>query len=183
MPSYSAKSDSSPRMSMIGDMDERSGKIISVRSDIRLKAVKADNGVVIAEVSASATYPHGKPILGAARATAKTTAKISEEIASLILHRWKTEVNAGRPILLKVEDVGDFDSFTKFKNSLSDLIYGLVDVNGRSYDGNSGEFELIVRSTPEKMATELGGKHFDDLNIRVEAQTINTLTISLVDSN
>ena len=171
------------KISMMGDGGESSEKIISIKADIRLKAVKADNGVVIAEVSGSAIYPHGKPILATVRAIAKVTSKVTEEMAAVIQHRWITEVNAGRPILLRVEDVGDFGNFTKFKSSLGDLINGLLDVNGRSYDGNSGEFELIVRSIPEKMAAELGGQSFGDSDIRVEALTINTLTISLAESN
>jgi len=170
-------------LSMVGDRGEKSGKIISVKADIRLKAVKADNGVVIAEVSGSTIYPHGKPILAAARAIAKVASKVTDEMAAVIQHRWKTEVNAGRPLLLKVDDVRDFDNFTKFKNSLGDLINGLLDVKGRSYDGNSGEFELIARSTPEKMAAELDGQSFGDFDISVEALTINTLTISLAESN
>ena len=170
-------------LSIVEDTDLSSGAIISIRATVRLQAVKAVNGFIIAEVSGSAIYPHRNPALGAARAIAKVSTKVSEELAAVIKYRWKTEVNAGRQIYLKVQDIRDFNSFTNFKMLLGSYVHGLVNVTGRSYDGISGEFELIVRSTPEKLAAELSGQRFGDFDITVVNRTINSLTISLSDSN
>ena len=162
---------------------QESGAIKSVRADIRLRAVKTDNGVVMTEVTASAVYPHRNPIVGATRAVGKASTRVSEELAYILQNRWKTEVNAGRSVLLKVQNVHDFNNFTRLKSSLGNFIDGFLDLSGRSYDGISAEFELIVRSTPEKMAAELNGKSFEDFDIKVMALTMNSLTISLTELN
>ena len=170
-------------LSIVNDTDRSPGAIISIQATVRLQALKAVNGAIIAEVSGIAVYPHRNPALGAARAIAKVSSKVSEELATVIQYRWKTEVNAGRQIFLKVQDIRDFSSFTNFKRSLDNFVHGLVNITGRSYDGISGEFELIVRSTPEKLASELSGKSFEEFDIKVEGLTINTLTISFTESN
>lgn len=170
-------------LSIVEDTDRSSGAIISIQATVRLQAVKANNGVVIAEVSGHAIYPHRNPALGAARAIAKVSSKVSEELSAVIQYRWKTEVNAGRQILLKVQNLHDFNSFTNFKKWLDSAVHGLFAVRSRNYNGISAEFELIARSTPEKMAAELNGKSFGDYEIKVVDRTINTLTISLGDSN
>ena len=157
---------------------ERSG-INSIRVTIDLRAIKTDSGVMIAEATADADYPHADIKTGSSRAIRKAAAKVSGTLKQSIIDRWSTEVNAGRTIYLTVNNIKGYAQFLNLKNSLGFFIHGFVNIRTRTYYGNIAELEVHARSTAEIIAGEIDGKIIDEMIIDVTDISLNSLSISL----
>ena len=158
----------------------QNGKMKNITVSIELKAVKLDNGILLSESSASAVYPHSNVLIAAERAIGKASAKVVKKLADDIQSRWKTEVNAGRQVTLKVSNVTNFSQFNKIKNSLKYYLTGHVEVESRAFDGNGAEYSVTAQTTGYIMASELEGKKFDEFNIQILSSSLHALTIALV---
>ena len=158
----------------------QNGKMKNITVSIELKAVKLDNGILLSESSASAVYPHSNVLIAAERAIGKASAKVVKKLSDDIQSRWKTEVNAGRQVTLKVSNVTNFSQFNKIKNSLKYYLTGHVEVESRAFDGNGAEYSVTAQTTGYIMASELEGKKFDEFNIQILSSSLHALTIALV---
>ena len=160
--------------------DRKNSKMKNIRVSIELKAVKLDNGILLSESSASAVYPHSNMLIAAERAIGKTSVKVVKKLSDDLLSRWKTEVNAGRQVTLKVSNVTNLTQFNKIKNSLKYYLTGHVEVESRAFDGNRAEYSVTAQTTGYKMASELEGKKFEEFNIRILSSSLHALTVTLV---
>jgi len=160
--------------------DRKNSKMKNIRVSIELKAVKLDNGIILSESSASAVYPHPNMLIAAERAIGKASVKVVKKLSDDILSRWKTEVNAGRQVTLKVGNVTNLTQFNKIKNSLKYYLTGHVEVESRAFYGNRAEYNVTAQTTGYKMASELEGKKFEEFNIRIISSSLHALTVALV---
>ena len=156
----------------------RSG-INSIRVTIDLRAIKTDSGVMIAEATGDADYPHADIKTGSSRAIRKAAAKVSGILKQSIIDRWSTEVNAGRTINLTVNNIKGYAQFLNLKNSLGFFIDGFLNIRTRTYHGNIAELEVQARSTAELIAGEIDGKIIDEMIIDVNDVSLNSLSIFL----
>ena len=160
--------------------DRKNSKMKNIRVSIELKAVKLDNGILLSESSASAVYPHSNMLIAAERAIGKASVKVVKKLSDDLLSRWKTEVNAGRQVTLKVSNVTNLTQFNKIKNSLKYYLTGHVEVESRAFDGNRAEYSVTAQTTGYKMASQLEGKKFEEFNIRILSSSLHALTVTLV---
>ncbi len=160
--------------------DSKNSKMKNIRASIELKAVKLDNGILLSESSASAVYPHSNMLIATERAIGKASVKVVKKLSDDLLSRWKTEVNAGRQVTLKVSNVTNLTQFNKIKNSLKYYLTGHVEVESRAFDGNRAEYSVTAQTTGYKMASELEGKKFEEFNIRILSSSLHTLSVTLV---
>lgn len=160
--------------------DRKNSKMKNIRVSIELKAVKLDNGILLSESSASAVYPHSNMLIAAERAIGKASVKVVKKLSDDLLSRWKTEVNAGRQVTLKVSNVTNLTQFNKIKNSLKYYLTGHVEVESRAFDGNRAEYSVTAQTTGYKMASQLEGKKFEEFNIRILSSSLHTLSVTLV---
>ena len=158
---------------------KKRSRINSIRVTIDLKAIKTDSGVLIAEATAHADYPHTDIKTGSTRAIRKAVSKVSGILVQSIINRWSTEVNAGRTIKLTVNNIKGYAQFLNLKNSLGFFIHGFVNIRTRTYYGNIAELEVHARSTAEIIAGEIDGKIIDEMIIDVTDISLNSLSISL----
>ena len=158
----------------------KNSKMKNIRASIELKAVKLDNGILLSESSASAVYPHSNMLIATERAIGKASVKVVKKLSDDLLSRWKTEVNAGRQVTLKVSNVTNLTQFNKIKNSLKYYLTGNVEVESRAFDGNMAEYSVTAQTTGYKMASELEGKKFEEFNIRILSSSLHALSVTLV---
>lgn len=162
------------------ETDNEKGKMNNIEVSIDLKAVKLDNGIVLSESSASAVYPHSNLLTATERAIGKASVRVVKMLSDDIASRWKTEVNAGRQVRLSVSNVTNFSQFHTVKNLLKNYLTGPVEVESRSFNGNRAEYNVVASTTGYKMASELDGKKFDGLNIKILHSSLHALSVALV---
>ena len=160
--------------------DRKNIKMKNIVASINLKAVKLDNGIILAESSVSAVYSHSNSLIAAERAIGKASIKIVKMLSDEILSRWKTEVNAGRRVSLSVSNVTNFSQFNSVKSSLIYYLTGQVEVESRSFNGSRAEYSVVAASNGYKMASELEGKKIDEFNFKILSSSLHALSIALV---
>ena len=160
--------------------DRKNIKMKNIVASINLKAVKLDNGIILAESSVSAVYSHSNPLIAAERAIGKASIKVVKMLSDEILSRWKTEVNAGRRVSLSVSNVTNFSQFNSVKSSLKYYLTGQVEVESRSFNGSRAEYSVVAASTGYKIASELEGKKIDEFNFKILSSSLHALSIALV---
>jgi len=161
-------------------MDRKNIKMKNIVASINLKAVKLDNGIILAESSVSAVYSHSNLLIASERAIGKASIKVVKMLSDKILSRWKTEVNAGRRVSLSVSNVTNFSRFNSVKSSLKYYLTGKIEVESRSFSGSKAEYSVVAASTGYKMASELEGKKIDEFNFKILSSSLHALSIALV---
>ena len=162
------------------ETDGKKGKMNNIEVSIDLKAVKLDNGIVLSESSALAVYPHSNLLTATERAIGKASARVVKMLEDDIVSRWKTEVNAGRQVILSISNVTNISQFHTGKNLLKNYLTGPVEVESRSFNGIMAEYNVVASTTGYKMASELEGKKFNGLNIKILHSSLHALSVALV---
>lgn len=162
------------------ETDGKKGKMNNIEVSIDLKAVKLDNGIVLSESSALAVYPHSNLLTATERAIGKASARVVKKLEDDIVSRWKTEVNAGRQVILSISNVTNISQFHTGKNLLKNYLTGPVEVESRSFNGIMAEYNVVASTTGYKMASELEGKKFNGLNIKILHSSLHALSVALV---
>ena len=158
----------------------KNSKMKNILVLIELKAIKLDNGILLSESSALAVYPHPNLLIATERAMGKASVKIVKKLSDDIMSRWKTEVNAGRQVILSVSNVTNFSQFNSVKNSLKYYLTTDVEVESRSFNGMRAEYSVTTSTTGYKMALELEGKKFEEFNFKILSSSLHTLSVALV---
>jgi len=162
------------------ETDRKNSKMKNILVLIELKAIKLDNGILLSESSALAVYPHSDLLIATERAMGKASVKIVKKLSDDIISRWKTEVNAGRQVILSVSNVTNFSQFNSVKNLLKYYFTSYVEVESRSFNGIRAEYSLTTSTTGYKMALELEGKKFEEFNFKILSSSLHTLSVALV---
>lgn len=155
-------------------------KIKNILASIELKAIKLDNGILLSESSVLAVYPHSNPQTATERAIGKASVKVVKKLSDDIMSRWKTEVNAGRQVIVSVSNVKSYSQFNSFKNSLKYYLTSHVEVESRSFDGIRAEYSVTTSTTGYNMALELEGKKFEEFNFKILNSSLHALSVALV---
>lgn len=162
------------------EADNNSGKMNNIEVSINLKAVKLDNGIILSESSVVAVYPHSNLLIAAERALRKASISVVKKLSEDINSRWKTEVNAGRRVVLRVNNVTNISRYNSVKNLLNYFLPGHVEVESRAFDGSSAEYVVVASTTGYKIASELEGKRFDGFNFKILNSSLHALSVALV---
>ncbi len=162
------------------ETDRKNSKMKNILVSVELKAIKLDNGILLSESSALAVYPHSNLLIATERAIGKASAKVVKKLSDDIMSRWKTEVNAGRQVILSVSNVTNFSQFNSVKNSLKYYLTSHVEVESRSFNGIRAEYSVTASTTGFKMASELEGKKFEEFNFRILSRSLHALSVALV---
>lgn len=160
--------------------DNKKGKMNNIEVSIDLKAVKLDNGIVLSESTALAAYPHSNLLTATERAIGKASVRVVKMLSDDIASRWKTEVNAGRQVILSVSNVTNYSQFHTVKNLLENYLTGPVEVESRSFNGSRAEYNVVASTTGYKMASELEGRQFDGFNFKILHSSLHALSVALV---
>lgn len=162
------------------ETDRKNSKMKNITASIELKAIKLDNDILLSESSALAVYPHSNLLIATERAIGKASVKVVKKLSDDIMSRWKTEVNAGRQVILSVSNVTDFSQFNSVKESLKYYLTGYVEVESRSFNGSRAEYSVTASTTGYKMASELEGKKFEEFNFKILSSSLHALSVALI---
>ena len=162
------------------ETDRINSKMKNILASIELKAIKLDNGFLLSESSVSAVYPHSNLQKATERAIGKASVKVVKKLSDDIMSRWKTEVNAGRQVILSVSNVKNYSQFNSFKNSLKYYLTSHVEVESRSFNGIRAEYSVTTSTTGYNMALELEGKKFEEFNFKILSSSLHALSVALV---
>lgn len=161
----------------------RQAGMVSCQASINLRAVRADDGTVLATSGQQAAAAHIDQLTGGTMALQRAARQIAGDISDKIINRWHKDVYTGTTINLRLLSVPTFSDLVKFKNLLPVLVRGVQQVYQRDYSGGTALFDLDVRGNASKVAEEMALKDFSPYRIEVVNVTQNTIVAKMIKIN
>jgi hypothetical protein len=153
--------------------------MVSCQATFNLRAVRADDGTVLATTSQQAAAAHIDHLTGGTLALQKAAKNAADDISGKIVDRWQKDVYSGTTINLRLLNVPTYSDLIKFKNMLPHYIRGVQKVYQRDYSQQTALFDLDVRGTAAKVAEEMVLKDFSPYTIEIINVTQNTIVAKM----
>lgn len=158
----------------------RQAGMVSCQATLNLRAVRADDGSIVATTSQQAASAHIDRLTGGTMALKRAAEAAAQELSSKIIDRWQKDVYGSTTINLRLLDVTSFSDLIKFKNMLPVIVRGVQKVYQRDYSNNTALFDMEVKSNATKVAEEMATKDFSPLKIEIVNVTQNTIVAKMV---
>jgi hypothetical protein len=153
--------------------------MVSCQATLNLRAVRADDGTILATTSQQSATAHIDQLTGGTMSLQKAAQGAADDISSKIVDRWQKDVYAGTTINLRLLNVETFSDLVKVKNMLPKYIRGVLNVYQRDYSQNTAQFEIEVKGNATSVAEEMALKDFSPYQIEVINVTQNTIVAKL----
>lgn len=151
----------------------------SVIGDLTVRAVKVDNGVVIATASASATAPHVEVTAGAHEAFGKAAAEASGTLMNRILDRWAKETTSGGLVQVGVAGIASFDQLQELISHLKGKVRGVTQVYRRDFRQGQAVLDVEMKGSAQDLADALHNARVGKAKVAVVSLTGSRLEIRL----
>ncbi len=157
----------------------RSSGMKSCNANLNIRAVRADDAVIIATTAQHAVVPHIDEFTGGARALAKAAEKAGEELKAKIIEKYRGNQFSARQIQLMVTNITSFSQLNTLKNSLPYYIRGVKNIYQRNFGGGMALFDIEITQKAESVAAELDAKEIEGINLEIIGVTQNKLTAKI----
>jgi len=157
--------------------------MISCQATLNVRAVRADDGTILATTGQQAAAAHIDQLTGGTIALQKAAKSAADDLSSKIIDRWQKDVYSGTTINLRLLDVESYSDMVKFKNMLPLYIRGVQKVFQRDYSQQTALFDLDVKGTANQIAEELTLKDLSPYTVEVINVTQNTIVAKLKKTN
>lgn len=157
----------------------RQSGMVSCQATLNLRAVRADDGTIIAVTSQQAPAVHVDNVTGGTQALTKAADLAADDLTKKILKVWQQDVYSGTTIQMRVMDVPSFADLSKFRDMLKTYVRGVQNVYQREYSGGTALLDLDVRGNASQVADELGRKDFSPYRVQVVNFSQNYLVVKL----
>lgn len=154
--------------------------MVSCQATINLRALRADDGTMLATTSQQAAAAHIDQLTGGTLALKKAAKMAADDLTNKIVERWQKDVYSGTTISLRLLNVETFSDLVKIKNMLPYNIRGVQNVYQRDYSKQTALFDLDVRGTANQVAEELVVKDFSPYTIEVVNVTQNAIVAKII---
>ncbi len=158
----------------------RQAGMVSCQATVNLRAIRADDGTILATSSQQAAAAHIDQLTGGTLALKRAAKMAADELSDKIIARWQKDIYSGTTINLRLLNVGSYSDLVKIKNLLPVVIRGVQKVYQRDYSQNTAFFEMEVRGNANQVAEELVMKDLSPYKIEVMNVTQNTIVAKLV---
>ena len=154
--------------------------MVSCQATINLRALRADDGTILATTSQQSAAAHIDQLTGGTQALKKAAKLASDDLTNKIVDRWQKDVYSGTTISLRLMNVETYNDLVKIKNMLPYNVRGVQNVYQRDYSKQTALFDLDVKGTANQVAEELVVKDFSPYTIEVVNVTQNAVIAKIV---
>lgn len=152
----------------------------SLQANITARAIRTDNGMVIASAAEHAAAVHIDDITGGSEAIKKATEKLAENLKTQIIAKWQSEVSSAGLVSLTVRQIKSYADFMKLKNAMKEEVRGVKNVYIRKMEAGTAQMDVEFQGSALSLADNLAVKKFDGFSLDVTAVGQNTLEMNMV---
>lgn len=164
----------------LGTMALDNGTLFSAVANVSARAVRIDNGEVVAAAELTGRAGKGFEQATAGRnALSEAGRQLAGDLFAKIGRVWAREQSGQRRIAMLVRGVDDYARLAAFKAALSSGVRGVKDVQERSMEDGRAELEVTVAGTSQAFATELATRKFHGYAVKVRKVTANAVEVEL----
>ncbi|GAB4369084.1 MAG: hypothetical protein Kow0042_10600 [Calditrichia bacterium] len=158
----------------------RQAGMVSCQATINVKAIRADDGNILATTTQQGAAAHIDQLTGGTLALQRASKMAADELADKIIDRWQKDVYSSTTINLRLLNVQSYSDLVKIKNMLPVMIRGVQKVYQRDFQQGTAVFDLDVRGNANQVAEEMALKDFSPYRIRIVNVTQNTIVAKLL---
>jgi hypothetical protein len=164
----------------LGEMQLDNGTFYSAVANVSARAVRTDTGEVLASAEFTGTAGRGFEQTTAGRnAFSDAGRQLARDLFAKIGQKWAKAQSGARRIALTVKGVDDYSRLAQFKNTLSQSVRGVKDVQERSMGDGRADLDVMVTGRSSDLATELATKKFPGFAVKVKAVTQGSIEVEL----
>ncbi len=164
----------------LGEMQLDNGTFYSAVANVSARAVRTDTGEVLASAEFTGLAGRGFEQTTAGRnAFSEAGRQLARDLFAKIGARWAKAQSGARRIALTVKGVDDYARLAQFKNTLSQSVRGVKDVQERSMGEGKADLDVMVTGRSTDLATELSTKRFPGFAVKVKAVTQGSIEVEL----
>lgn len=152
----------------------------SLQANITARAVRTDNGMVIASAAEHAAAVHIDDITGGSEAIKKATEKLAENLKAQIIAKWQSEVSSAGLVSLTVRQIKSYADFMTLKDALKEEVRGVKNVYIRKMQAGTAQMDVEFQGSALSLADNLAVKKFKGFSLDVTAVGQNSLEMNMV---
>lgn len=127
----------------------------SFQSSLTAKAIRVNDGVVLASASVQEATIHMDDLTGGSEAIEKAAAKLANLLESQIIAKWQKEVDSTALIAMTVRGMKSCSDFVQFIEVLKTEVRGIKNVCPRRIESDAVKLDLNIRGSAQSLADEL----------------------------
>ena len=155
----------------------------SCQANITARAIRTDNGAIIASTTAHGAAVHIDDVTGGTEALKKAGVELATKIMDQIIDTWSREVGGTTLVEMTINGISSYKDFVKLKNVLQQQIRGVKGVYQRSIGAGVAKVEIDIKGDAQSLADELATKDFQDFSIDVTVLTQNFVELTIQPKN
>ena len=155
------------------------GKMISCRASVYARAIRTDNGEIIAAEGKQAGGIDISKNIAAEKALQNSGGQLSDFLIKQILSKWRSDVIDTTSVQLVVTGI-DYRQFVKFKDVLKSTVRGVRAVHQRTFLGNRAVIDIDLKGDSQALADELSLRDFGNFKVSIINFTSNRLDLKVL---
>lgn len=127
----------------------------SFQSSLTAKAIRVNDGVVLASASVQEATIHMDDLTGGSEAIEKAATKLANLLELQIIAKWQKEVDSTALIAMTVRGMKSCSDFVQFIEVLKTEVRGIKNVCPRRIESDAVKLDLNIRGSAQSLADEL----------------------------
>ena len=152
----------------------------SLQANITARAIRTDNGMVIASATEHGAAVHIDDITGGSEAIKKATEKLAENLKTQIIAKWQSEISSAGLVSLTVRQIKSYADFMKLKDALKEEVRGVKNVYIRKMENGMAQMDIEFAGSALSLADNLAVKKFTGFSLDVTAVGQNSLEMNMI---
>jgi hypothetical protein len=160
------------------DVSMALGGMISIQSDVTLRAVRADNADIIGVAQAHGRTVHIDARSGGVEAITQAATEATNTLVDKIIKTWQADITSGMLVTITAR-VPDFNALTDLKSAIQATVRNVSNVYQRSFSGGTAVIEVESAQDGNGIATELSNKGVHGYRVTITGVSANTIELKL----
>lgn len=147
-------------------------KVASYIANVTARAVRVDDGKVLASARSHSAARHISGVTGGTEALERASSELADKLIEQILVNWTSTTTL---VSIRIKGISNYDELTELKNTLKGLVQGVSAVYQRNFKGDEAVLEVETRVTAQIVADDLA--RLAKPPLRIIGTTANTIEV------
>jgi len=139
----------------------------SVEAGMSGRAIRADNGMVVASSEATGAAAHANEMVASTEALTLAASGVAEGLSRQLAANWGGEASEWVLVELVVKGIKEYRDFIKFRTTISKEVPGIKNVYLKAIKAGEAKMDVEVKGDSRMLADELLLKSFEDFGVNI----------------
>jgi hypothetical protein len=152
----------------------------SVEAEMSGRAIRADNGIVVASSEATGAAAHANEMVASTEALTLAASGVAEELSRQLAANWGGEASEWVLVELVVKGIKEYRDFIRFRTTISKEVPGIKNVYLKAIKAGEAKMDVEVKGDSRMLADELLLKSFEGFGVNIVEVGQKTIILELI---